>query len=559
MAFALRTPASLDRSTSLFVLLGLVVLVPTACLLWFMNEAVAVQSAAARQSILDAYRGQLRLVRARIDVHWRAYAARLQRNGDPEQNFARLVLDDAAEGVVLLDSDGGLVYPQLVASLGQKVGQRHAEDRQRLSTRTLPPNGVRREGSLDRLAARLNDYTMTMPAAERLFLMGELRARAPNVGLPTEAALRLSLQVVQAGTPATESGGFRRTPVPDVWALTSDDRRVVGLYRTGRLEAMMHDVLHEVAPEGIVFVAFPPGTAGDAEAIAAGDWLPGWQLSFMPVDKRLVDAAARSQVAFYVSVGLAGIGVMALLGVAAGGAFRRQLQLARLKTDLVAAVSHELRTPLTSMRVLVDGLLLDAELDPVKTREYLGMMATENARLSRLIENFLTFSRLERNRHQFIFAAAHPATVVTAAIDAIRERVPATCDLREEVAPGLPPVMADAGAICTALINLLDNALKYTPVDKRIVVRAAREEGMVVFAVQDNGIGIPVREHRRIFRRFYRVDQRLSGDTTGIGLGLSIVELIVRAHGGTVAVRSESGSGSTFEVRLPCAAGRAAA
>jgi signal transduction histidine kinase len=398
-----------------------------------------------------------------------------------------------------------------------------------------------------------------MPAALRIFLLGELRALAPNVGLPTEAALRLSMQVVEAGTPTAETGGFRRTPVPEVWALTSDDRRVVGLYWTGRLEAMMHDVLHEVAPEGIVFVAFPPGEPGDTEAIAAGDWLPGWQLSFMPIDRRLIDAAARGQVTFYLSVGAAGIAIVMLLGVTAGGAFRRQLQLARLKTDLLAAVSHELRTPLTSMRVLVDGLLSDAELDPVKTREYLGMMATENARLSRLIENFLTFSRLERNRHQFVFTDVQPATVVTAAVDAIRERVPETCELREEVERDLPLVRADADAISTALINLLDNALKYTPDDKRIVVRASRDEGMVVLAVQDNGIGIPVREQRRIFRRFYRVDQRLSGDTAGVGLGLSIVHQIVRAHGGTITVRSETGAGSTFTVRLPCAAGAAAA
>jgi signal transduction histidine kinase len=553
-----RTPARLDRNTWLFILLILVVLVPAACLLWFMNEAVTAQSAAARQSVLDAYRGQLRLVRSRMDVHWRAYTARLQRSGDPDQNFARLILDDAADGVVLLDPDGGLVYPRPVTDPTPVVGRPIAADQQLLALQRLSPNDPRRERSIDRLAVLLNDYTGKMPSAHRLFLMGELRALAPNVALPTEAALRLSLQVVEAGTPTAESGGFRRTPIPEVWALTSDDRRVVGLYGTGRLEAMMHDVLHEVAPEGIVFVAFPPGEDGDAEAIAAGDWLPGWQLSFMPIDRRLVDAAARGQVMFYVSVGVAGIAIVLLLGVAAGGAFRRQLQLARLKTDLVAAVSHELRTPLTSMRVLVDGLLSDAALDPVKTREYLGMMATENARLSRLIENFLTFSRLERNRHQFVFAAVHPATIVTAAVDAIRERVPATCDLREEVEPDLPLVRADADAIGTALINLLDNALKYTPDDKRIVVRASREAGMVVLAVQDNGIGIPVREQRRIFRRFYRVDRRLSGDTVGVGLGLSIVDQIVDAHGGTITVRSESGAGSTFTVRLPCATGEAA-
>ena len=112
--------------------------------------------------------------------------------------------------------------------------------------------------------------------------------------------------------------------------------------------------------------------------------------------------------------------------------------------------------------------------------------------------------------------------------------------------------MVDAEAVGTALVNLLDNALKYTPDQKRIAVRACRDgDGFVQFVVSDNGIGIPVREQRRIFRRFYRVDQRLARETGGVGLGLSIVELIARGHGGTVTVQSEPGEGSTFTMRVP--------
>jgi len=243
----------------------------------------------------------------------------------------------------------------------------------------------------------------------------------------------------------------------------------------------------------------------------------------------------------------------------AGRAARRQARLAALRTDLVSAVSHELKTPLASMRLLVDILLDETSFDPVKTREYLAMVATENARLSRLIENFLTFSRLERNRHQFVFTAAHPSAIVNTALAAIRERVPVGCDLRVEVAADLPPMTADADAVGTALVNLLDNALKYTPAEKRILVRVYRDREVIVFAVQDNGIGIPVGERRRIFRRFYRVDQRLAQETSGVGLGLSIVDLIVRAHGGTITVKSEAGEGSTFTVRLPCVVDGAAA
>jgi signal transduction histidine kinase len=293
----------------------------------------------------------------------------------------------------------------------------------------------------------------------------------------------------------------------------------------------------------------------DQEAIAAGSWLPGWQLSFMPLESSAFEEEDGQHRALYVSVALAGIGVIAMIGIAAAGSLRRHLRLARLKTDLVAAASHELRSPLASMRVLVDGLLADDPLDPKKTREYLEMLAVENARLSRLIENFLTFSLLERNRHRFVFAPAEPAAIVAAAVAAVRDRVPHGCDLRVEVPATLPLVMADSDALRTALINLLENALKYTPANKRIVIRA--DEGgdrSVIFVVEDNGIGIPVGEQRRIFRRFYRVDQRLSRETGGVGLGLSIVDLIVRGHHGTVTVRSTPGAGSTFTVRVPGAA-----
>jgi signal transduction histidine kinase len=118
----------------------------------------------------------------------------------------------------------------------------------------------------------------------------------------------------------------------------------------------------------------------------------------------------------------------------------------------------------------------------------------------------------------------------------------------------LPPVRADESALVTVLLNLLDNAWKYSPGEKHIAVRAYRENSRVVFAVEDNGIGIAPREQKKIFRRFYQVDRRLARDADGCGLGLSIVEFIVRAHGGSVAVKSQPGRGSTFSVAIPEAA-----
>jgi signal transduction histidine kinase len=485
----------------------LLALVPAGFVLWFMNAAVTAESESARQRVLEAYRGQLRLVRARLDPLWRAHAGRLAVAGTPAERFEQLVTAGLAEGVVLLDARGTVIFP-------------------------------------DDAARR------------RLREMDERRASDANVFLPTQAALRLSIQFVDSERAAALPGALRETSIAGVWALSPDDRSVVALYRTGRIEAMMHDFLHEVETPGVAFLAFPPDEPpepADGEAVAAGPWLPGWQLSYVPLDRRARAAEATRRRTFYVAVALIAVVLIVLASVAMGAGVRRHLRVARLKTDLVAAASHELRTPLASTAVLVDGLLADARPDPVKTREYLRLIAAENTRLSRVVENFLAFARADRGGLRLAFSPVEPAGVIRAALESLGPHVRDRGVLSVEVSPDLPRLVADAEALRGALVNLIDNAVKYTAADKRIVVRAQADGAdHVRFEVADNGIGIPRREQRRIFRRFHRVDTRLAGKATGVGLGLSIVEAIARAHGGSVSVRSTPGAGSTFALRLPC-------
>jgi signal transduction histidine kinase len=227
------------------------------------------------------------------------------------------------------------------------------------------------------------------------------------------------------------------------------------------------------------------------------------------------------------------------------------MRVAGIKADLVATVSHELKTPLSSIRLLVDTLLNDAVLDPQKTREYLELIAQENSRLSLLIANFLAFSRMERNRYTFEFVPARVEEVIQKAVEAAGERFREPgCELTVEVAPDLPEILADEGALVTALVNLLDNAYKYTPGEKHIALRGFASGGEVCLEVRDNGIGIAPRETKKIFLKFYQADRRLSRTGGGCGLGLSIVRFLVEAHGGSVRVSSEPGKGSTFTVAL---------
>jgi signal transduction histidine kinase len=256
----------------------------------------------------------------------------------------------------------------------------------------------------------------------------------------------------------------------------------------------------------------------------------------------------------YVWIGLLMTVAIAALAVAAGRGIARSLRVAGMKADLVATVSHELKTPVSSMRLLVDTLLADAAFDPRKTREYLELIARANVRLGQLIENFLAFSRMERNKYAFEFTAVRAEDLVRAAVEAAGDRFRDDgCELRVKVAPGLPEIRADEGALVTALVNLLDNAYKYTPGEKRIELGAFAENGHVCFEVRDQGIGIEPRDLRKIFRKFYQADSRLARTGGCCGLGLSIVRFLVEAHGGSVRVSSTPGKGSVFTVTLRAA------
>ncbi len=208
------------------------------------------------------------------------------------------------------------------------------------------------------------------------------------------------------------------------------------------------------------------------------------------------------------------------------------------------------------MRVLVDTLLDSEQFDEQKTREYLQLIAQENERLGRLIQNFLTFSRMERKKYTFHFSLLPARQIVDAAVESVRGRFDAPgCRLDVQIEDDLPPVMADPDALAAAMINLLDNAHKYSEEIKHIVLRARAENGSVIFSVADNGIGIAPRERRRIFQPFYQVNQRLSREGSGCGLGLSIVQFIATSHRGSVSVESQPGCGSTFTLSLPVGSG----
>jgi two-component system, OmpR family, phosphate regulon sensor histidine kinase PhoR len=237
---------------------------------------------------------------------------------------------------------------------------------------------------------------------------------------------------------------------------------------------------------------------------------------------------------------------------------RREANLSELQADFVSKVSHELRTPLTSIRLFVETMER-SRADQATMDQCLTALGRETQRLTHRIERLLDWGRMEAGRKQYELKPEPVSTVVDDAIKAfepIRYRY-SDAQFATEIDPDIGTVEVDRAAMLDALINLLSNAVKYGGSPPVVTLRARSQAGSVLFEVSDNGEGIPRTEHRRIFEKFYRIDDRLSRQREGSGLGLAIVKHVVRAHHGRIQLDSAQGKGSTFRLIIPRAQAKA--
>ena len=233
---------------------------------------------------------------------------------------------------------------------------------------------------------------------------------------------------------------------------------------------------------------------------------------------------------------------------------RLNARLAELRSQFVASVSHELRTPLTSIRMFTEGMRMDDEMDSETRNQYLDTVLHECERLSRLVDNVLRFARIEQGSAGYNLRSVSAIEVVERAVRAFGQPARET-GFRLEVCapPELPEVFADRDALEQAILNLLGNAMKYSGKSRRITVRLEREDGCAAISVTDYGIGIAPEEQARIFERFYRAATPENRQIPGTGLGLTLVEHIVKGHGGGISIQSRPRAGATFTLRIPFA------
>lgn len=242
----------------------------------------------------------------------------------------------------------------------------------------------------------------------------------------------------------------------------------------------------------------------------------------------------------------------------AGGAILLVHDLTRLRRletvrrDFISNVSHELRTPLASLKALTETLQEGALDDPPAAQRFLGRIQTEVDALTQMASELLELSRIESGQVPLTFQMISPGGLLRAAAERMKVQADrAEIRLRVEIPENLPEIQADPVRLEQVLVNLIHNALKFSPVNGEITLRVTPEGQMVRFAVQDTGLGIPADDLPRIFERFYRVDRSRTGG--GTGLGLSIAKHLVEAHGGKIWAESREGEGSTFYFNLPVA------
>ena len=233
-------------------------------------------------------------------------------------------------------------------------------------------------------------------------------------------------------------------------------------------------------------------------------------------------------------------------------AIRHEIAVSRLQSDFVATVSHEFRSPLTAMRQLSEILALGRVSDEERRQKYYDTLVSETRRLQALVETLLNFGKMEEGARQYRFEEIDTGELVEGVVAEFAPQLAASggrIDLSQ--APDRCPIEADAEALALAVRNLIDNALKYSPGQPAVSVGWGRENGAIAIRVRDRGMGIPAAEQPLIFQKFVRGSAAVAANVKGTGVGLAMVNHVVRAHGGEVRVESAAGEGSTFTILLP--------
>jgi signal transduction histidine kinase len=322
------------------------------------------------------------------------------------------------------------------------------------------------------------------------------------------------------------------------------------LLREGRYLQIADEYGHVVAGEDI-----SPAGSSPPRLSFAGDFeenFPPWKINIYQTGPDSAKRQFQLQRSIYIFSVFIVVAALFLGGFLAIRGTAKELNLAKLKSDFVSTVSHEFRTPLMSIRYLSELLQRGRVPDDQRKQEYYETITGESERLGRLVENILDFSKIESGLKEYRTEETDIAALVGEVASRFgRQAVLKEFKLETEIAENAPRMAVDKEALSRALFNLLDNAVKYSGENPRVLLRLRAGAGHILLEVEDNGIGISRSEQQKIFEKFYRSERAMEGNIKGSGIGLTLVDHIVKAHAGEILLQSEPGKGTKITIRLP--------
>ncbi len=280
--------------------------------------------------------------------------------------------------------------------------------------------------------------------------------------------------------------------------------------------------------------------------------MPSWTVHVSAASDRTLELAARGArrtlLAIAAAALLAGLGLTVAVRAA-----HASVRVASMRSDFVSAVTHELKTPLSTIRTIADTLVRGRLSTPEQVHTYAELLAQEERRLARLIDNLLAYARVTDVTEVYSFESLSPHDVAAEAMSRFKHQLmDGSVDFQLDVDPALPRIRADRTALVLAFDNIIDNAIRYSAETTKAVMTAHAEDGVVEFTVTDHGVGIPPDELQRVQRRFSRGRSSVGH---GSGLGLAIVRRIANDHGGSLQLESTVGVGTTVRLAIPVARG----
>jgi signal transduction histidine kinase len=293
------------------------------------------------------------------------------------------------------------------------------------------------------------------------------------------------------------------------------------------------------------------GANGPEVSMAFGPIFPRWDLA-LGYKNTTIEALARDNFQKNLMLTLFVFSLLVFGIILTLRATAREMKLAQAKSTFVSNVSHELKTPLALIRLFAETLELGRVKSSEKAHEYYRIINNESRRLTQLINNILDFSKIEAGRKEYQFVESDVAEVVEDVVRSYEYQiVNSGFEMKIDIDHNLPHAPIDRDAISQAVLNLINNAVKYSDEHKVVDIRVRGRDNAIAIEVADRGIGIPRSEHEKIFEKFYRVSTGLVHDTKGSGLGLALVKHIVEAHRGQILVESTPDKGSRFTILIP--------